>query len=283
MKKILLFAAIFTLFCSFNKKDLIDPDLYYKYIEDFFTFQGECGKQYALNEKYVTQNSCSGSKFTFETENIHSEFFNNCSNNILDSYYEYVDHKLEINCTSNKDSIKKDLIERVKKNNEFKQCFYSIYCQYYNINSDSLFGIKIIKKDTLSIDSLENIALLAFTVDAIDSVERYTISHFCGSAGLSKIENISTKLIYYDLVDAIMNENVKNAYHKHIKALNTKSKERLIDGNTVEEIRTKVENILRMEMKKSGVLKEAIIASYEKKIYSPYIIKRRVGKGEFHP
>ena len=270
-----MIVLVLTFVClmSCKKNDPIDPQLYCNYIENFFTFYDSCGRTYALNEKYLTQYNCTGSLFNFKPETNHYEFYNNCSNIILASYYDYIDSKVVANCNTDKDSIRKVIIERVCANNEYKQSFYSIYCQYYNIDLDMLFGVKIFKKETLSIDSLENIALLSVSIDAVDPVKRFLISHFCSSAGSPLIKDVSTKLIYFDVASAIMTNDVKELYRACLKQLNDESKARIIDGDSIEEIRKKIEIRLRNELKESGVIKDAIMASYNNKKFTPYIIK----------
>jgi hypothetical protein len=269
MKKIflILFVIASTLNCICNNQ--IEPDLYYKYVENFFTFQGN---RYYLSDKYVKQYNCGDDEYKFDSTITNFKFFNDCSSRIIDGYNEYVD-QIEIDNNTNKDSARQEIIKKVKNNIEFKQCFYSIYCQYYNIKTDTLFGIKLFKKERLSMDSLENIALLSLTCDAVDSIERFTISHFCVSIGSKEIKNISTKIIYYDVANAIHNDDVKEIWRKTIGILNQETKSKIIDGENIEDIRKKVEYKLRKEIKESGLLSKAIRESYEKNNYKPYIIQ----------
>jgi hypothetical protein len=231
--------------------------------------------KFSLNFKYSSFNP---DKMTFDyvvPDSIpNSDFYNAFAGSIISAFYNLI----------NSDTITtyEELLKVDKFDKELVKEKVMNYCQQnktwneiFKLAESSFYENDKIKKIKISIDSLVNISMSYFDIAGYSPEIGFAFHFVCGANPFEfKPENVKEILICDFCQDALKNPEMMNAHTAITDSIGKLIKSKNENFNNFQKIKMVYEPKLHRLLKENEVLKESLIAYYEKrKNIEPFILE----------
>lgn len=198
----------------------------------------------------------------------YSNFYNDFGIRILRCLYSLIEPRiidsLLQNRSCNTEFAKENFISYIVKNHDFTIIYNASFSYYYNLEDFHSKENKLLQeKLKITKDSLIRIALEFYTIDKVDTLKKYILSHFCsgGDPFLFDKENYMNLLISSFCIEAMSNKELITNWSKIIGEFEEKLDNGELDGDPAK-LKRELDNELKQRMLENGVLEEIVLDYY---------------------